>query len=185
MRWNKHLRLQGEHAFLSPSSYHWVNYSTSKLLDKWTAAQASAYGNAQHEYAKREIEAKRKSDLVGTIGLYINDAIHYKMVCEQLLYYSDNCFGTADTIGFRYNTLRIHDLKTGVISGSVHQLEIYAAIFCLEYVKDPYDITIILSIYQADKVNVFDADPEDIRFIMDKIIEFDKVINVRRLEEES
>jgi hypothetical protein len=107
------------------------------------------------------------------------------MTCEQILYYSENCFGTADTIAFRYNTLRIHDLKTGVYPGSVHQLEIYAALFCLEYDKNPYDIKIELRIYQSDQVAVYDADPEDIEFIMGRIQEFDKIITHRRLEEMS
>lgn len=185
MRWNRHLRLQGEHAFLSPSNYHWINYTPNRLIERWTAAQASAYGNMQHEYCIREIEARRHSDLIGTIGMYINDGIKYKMECEQVLYYSDNCFGTADTIAFRYKTLRIHDLKTGVVPGSVHQLEVYAALFCLEYEVDPFEIKIELRIYQADEVAVYDADPEDINFIMEKIQEFDKLIHFRRMEEET
>ena len=183
MRFNKHLNLQGEHAFLSPSQYHWIHYTPDRLLERWTAAQAAAYGTAQHEYAHREIEEGRISGLVGTIGLYINDAIKYRMQCEQILYYSENCFGTADTIAFRYNTLRIHDLKTGVFPGSVHQLEVYAALFCLEYDKDPFDIKIELRIYQDNEVMVYDADPEDVAFIMERIQEFDKVISHRRLEE--
>lgn len=185
MRFNKHLALRGEHAFLSPSQYHWINYTPDRLIQKWTAAQAGAYGIAQHEYALREIKSGRVSSLVGTLGLYINDAIQYKMTCEQVLFYSENCFGTADTIGFRYKTLRIHDLKTGVIPGSVHQLEVYAALFCLEYNKDPFEIKIELRIYQADEVSVYDADPEDILFIMEKIQEFDKILSYRRLEEET
>ena len=52
---------------------------------------------------------------------------------EQALYYSDNCFGTADAISFKKNFLRIHDLKTGVTPGSMKQLLIYASMFCLEY----------------------------------------------------
>lgn len=186
MRFNKHLRLEGEHAFLSPSQYHWINYSPDKLIERWTTAQASAYGNQQHEYAHAEIKAGRVSDYVGTIGSYINDAIRHRMECEQMLYYSDNCFGTADTICFRYNKLRIHDLKTGVIKGSVHQLEVYAALFCLEYGIDPFSIkTIELRIYQDNEVAIYDADPEDIIMIMEKIQEFDKLITYRRLEEES
>jgi Protein of unknown function (DUF2800) len=183
VRFNKHLDLTGEHAFLSPSSPHWVNYTLDRLVERWTTAQAAAYGNAQHDYSHREIEAGRLSNLVGTVGLYINDAIKYRMVCEQILYYSENCFGTADTISFRYNILRIHDLKTGVIKGSVHQLEVYAALFCLEYDKDPFSIKIELRIYQDNQVIVYDADPEDIRFIMDRIIEFDKIITYRKMEE--
>jgi hypothetical protein len=155
------------------------------LIERWTAQQAAAYGTAQHEYAHREIQAGRLSDLVGTVGLYINDAIRYRMTCEQVLYYSENCFGTADTISFRYKTLRIHDLKTGVWTASVHQLEVYAALFCLEYEVDPNDIKIELRIYQSNEVVVYDADPEDIVFIMGKIQEFDKVISHHRLEEMS
>ena len=185
MRFNRHLNLQGEHAFLSPSQWHWIHYSPQRLIERWTAAQAGAYGVAQHDYAQREIQAGRRSDLVGTVGLYINDAIEHKMVCEQILYYSENCFGTADAIAFRYNTLRIHDSKTGVFPGSVHQLEVYAALFCLEYEKNPFDIKIELRIYQDNEVMVYDADPEDIAFIMERIQEFDRLIGHRRLEEES
>jgi hypothetical protein len=107
------------------------------------------------------------------------------MTCEQVLYYSENCFGTADTICFRYKTLRIHDLKTGVWPASVHQLEIYAALFCLEYGIDPFDIKMELRIYQSNEVIVYDADPEDITFIMGRIQEFDKLITHKKLEEES
>ncbi len=185
MRFNKHLNLQGEHAFLSPSQYHWIHYTPDRLLERWTAAQAAAYGTAQHEYAHREIEEGRLSSLVGTIGLYINDAIRYRMKCEQILYYSENCFGTADTIAFRYKTLRIHDLKTGVYPASVHQLEIYAALFCLEYDIDPYSIKIELRIYQSNEVGVYDADPDDIVFIMNRIQQYDKLISHHRREGES
>lgn len=183
MRFNKHLNLQGEHAFLSPSGYHWVNYTPERLIERWTAAQAGAYGDMQHAYALREIQEGRLSGLVGTVGMYINDAIKYRMACEQTLYYSENCFGTADTISFRGKTLRIHDLKTGKNPGSVHQLEIYAALFCLEYDKDPFEIKIELRIYQDDQVAVYDGDPEEIIFIMNKIKEFDKIISHHRLEE--
>jgi hypothetical protein len=185
VRFKKHLNLQGEHAFLSPSQYHWIHYTPDRLLERWTTAQAAAYGTAQHEYAHREIEEGRLSDLVGTVGLYINDALKYRMTCEQVLYYSENCFGTADTICFNRNILRIHDLKTGVWPASVHQLEVYAALFCLEYDINPFDIKIELRIYQDNEVVMYDADPEDIVFIMTKIQEFDKIISHRRLEEES
>ena len=185
MHFNKHLNLHGEHAFLSPSQHHWIHYTPERLVERWTTALAAAYGSIQHEYARREIEAGNLSGLVGTVGLYINDAIRYRMTCEQILYYSENCFGTADTISFRYNTLRIHDLKTGVIKGSVHQLEVYAALFCLEYNKDPRKIKMELRIYQSDEVSVYDADPEDVLFIMDRIRKFDKIITHHRMEEMS
>jgi hypothetical protein len=185
MRFNKHLNLQGEHAFLSPSQYHWINYTPNRLAERWTAAQAADYGIAMHAYAQSEIQQGRLSSHVGTLGMYINDCIRYKMTCEQILFYSENCFGTCDAIVFRYRTLRIFDLKTGVVPGSVHQLEIYAALFCLEYDVDPFKISIELRLYQADEVIVYDADPEDISFIMEKIQEFDQQIRQLRLEEES
>jgi hypothetical protein len=179
------LSLRGEHAFLSPSQYHWINYSSSRLAERWTSAQAAAYGIYQHEYAQNEIAAKRLSTHIGTLGMYINDCIRYYMVTEQILYYSENCFGTADAIAFRYKTLRIFDLKTGVIPGSVHQLEIYAALFCLEYDIDPFKISIELRIYQSDEVIIYDADPDDIMYIMEKIQEFDVQIQQLKLEEQS
>lgn len=63
------------------------------------------------------------------MNMYVNDAISFRMVPEQILFYSENCFGTADTIVFRNGTLRIHDLKTGVVPAHMEQLEIYAALF--------------------------------------------------------
>lgn len=185
MHFNKHLNLHGEHAFLSPSSYHWINYTPDRLAERWTTAQASAYGVYMHEYAKEEIDSGRLSEHAGTIGMYINDCIEFGMTTEQVLFYSENCFGTADAIAFRYRTLRISDLKSGAIKGSVHQLEVYAALFCLEYDKDPRDINIELRIYQDDECLVYDADAEDIWFIMEKIQEFDKQIEQLKREEAS
>jgi hypothetical protein len=94
MRWNRHLNLQGEHAFLSPSTYHWINYNHARLLQRWTAAQAGAYGNMQHEYAQQEIKAKRESGLIGTVGQYINDAIRYRMETEQVRHCSVSSMAT-------------------------------------------------------------------------------------------
>lgn len=185
MRFNKHLKLEGEHAFLSPSNYHWINYTPQRLAERWTTAQAAAYGTAQHQYAMEEINAGRLSNHRGILGTYINDCIHYQMVTEQILFYSENCFGTADAISFRYRKLRIFDYKSGLIKGSVHQLEVYTALFCLEYDIDPSDIGIELRIYQDDEVSVWDADPEDISLIMEKIVEFDEQIQQLKREEAS
>jgi hypothetical protein len=99
------------------------------------------------------------------------------MTTEQLLYYSSNCFGTADAISFRQNTLRIHDLKTGESPTSMRQLEVYTALFCLEYEVDPKDIKIELRIYQLDEVLVHEPLLEDIYRIMEKIVLFDKQID--------
>lgn len=109
--------------------------------------------------------------------MYVNDAIGYKMTPEQVLYYSENCFGTADAISFRNGLLRIHDLKTGEIPAHMEQLEIYAALFCLEYNVKPGDIEMELRLYQSDEILYHNPTAMDILPIMDKIITFDKVIN--------
>jgi hypothetical protein len=75
MRFNKHTKIQGEHAFLSPSNYHWINYTIGRLAERWTAAQASAWGVAQHEYAMTEIRAGRLSDHVGILG-YVHKRLY-------------------------------------------------------------------------------------------------------------
>ena len=98
------------------------------------------------------------------------------MTCEQMLFYSPNCFGTADSISFRRNKLRIHDLKTGVTATSEKQLEIYAALFCLEYSIDPFSIEMELRIYQRDEIRVFEPDPNVILNIMELIVDFDNQI---------
>jgi hypothetical protein len=117
-----------------------------------------------------------------TMNLYVNDGIGYKMTPEQILYYSDNCFGTADTISFRKGVLRISDLKTGTAAVSMKQLEVYAALFCFEYRFKPFEIETQLRIYQHDDVIEEVADPDSIVHIMDRITTFDKAINAMKEE---
>ena len=114
--------------------------------------------------------------------MYVNDAISFRMIPEQVLFYSENCFGTADAIIFRNGVLRIHDLKTGVVPAHMEQLEIYAALFCLEYKVKPADIEIELRLYQNNEILYHTPTVEDIAPIMDKIITFDKVI--RKIKEQ-
>lgn len=183
MIFEKHSELEGRHAFLSPSNYHWINYTDERLVERYTTVRASVRGSQLHDFACEAIKLGIRLPANGeTLSAYVNDAIKYKMEPEQVLYFSDNCFGTADAISFRRNKLRIHDLKTGVSPTSEHQLEVYAAIFCLEYGYRPFDITIELRIYQSDEVRVYEADPDNIAHIMDKIITFDK--RIRELREE-
>lgn len=178
MNFNKHLKLEGRHAFLSASKYHWVNYDDDKLdltFDKYTAAQR---GTRLHEFAAESIKLGIKLPRSPkTLNMYINDAIGYKMTTEQPLYYSENCFGTVDAIGFRKNLLRTHDLKTGVTRASFMQLKVYNALFCLEYAISPNDIDMAMRIYQSDEVLEEMAEAEEILYIMNKIIMFDKRID--------
>ena len=174
MNFNKHSGLDKKHAFLSPSGYHWLNYDDQKLNARWHTSQVAARGTALHDYALQAIRLGiRQPKSKQTIYMYINDALGFKLTPEQSLRYSDNCFGTADAIGFRNNTLRIHDLKTGLGKTSVHQLEIYAALFCLEYGISPFEITIELRIYQNNEIQIFDPEPQTILDIMDTIMYMD------------
>lgn len=183
MIFNSHFNLQGTHAFLSASNYHWINYDEDKLDRAFLASMAAKRGTELHEFAHRAIKLGVKlPDTPNTLNLYVNDAIGFRMTPEQILYYSPNCYGTADCIGFRKNTLRIHDLKTGVVEASVHQLEVYAAIFCLEYGYRPTQIKTELRIYQSNEVRIYDGDPDEITHIVDRIVTFDKRINAMRLE---
>lgn len=178
MNFNKHLNLEGRHAFLGASKYHWINYSSDKVAETYLNFIATQKGTELHEFAAKCISLGQKlPKSQKTLNIYVNDAIGYKMMPEQILYYSENCFGTADAISFRNNFLRIHDLKTGAIPAHMEQLEIYAALFCLEYRIKPSDITMELRIYQNNEILYHNPTVEDIAPIMDKIITFDKTIN--------
>ena len=174
MNFNKHSGLRDKHAFLSPSTYHWINYNEQKLTARWYSMNQAAYGVALHNYAQQAIKLGIKQPRSKTtLASYINDAIGFRMNPEQTLFYSENCFGTADAISFRNGKLRIHDLKTGITKASEHQLEVYAALFCLEYGYSPFEIEIELRIYQNDGIEIYTPVPEEILGIMDTIIAFD------------
>ncbi len=178
MNWNRHSELEGSHAFLSASKYHWINYDADKLADSYNSFMATQKGTEFHEFASRCIVLGQK--LPGqkkTLNMFVNDAIGYKMQSEQILYYSENCYGTADAISFRKNMLRIHDLKTGKVPAHMEQLMVYAALFCLEYRMKPGDIQIELRLYQNDEVIYHQPAGDEIAPIIDKIITFDKIIN--------
>lgn len=185
MDFAKHSSLLGQHSFLSGSRYHWINYSENKLSSVYSKHLSVQKGIQLHDFAKRCIELNiRLPKSKKSLNQYVNDAIGFRMIPEQVLYYSDNAFGTADAISFRKNLLRIHDLKTGIIPASVHQLEVYTALFCLEYDYNPNSIDIELRIYQYDEVIVHSPEDELIHHIMDKIVTFDKIINKIKSREE-
>lgn len=184
MNFNKHSNLNGRHAFLGASKYHWINYSEDKLVDAYQKQMAVMRGTKLHDLARQLIElGQNLPRSKKTLNLYVNDAIGFGMTPEQVLYYSDNCFGTADAICFRNGVLRIHDLKTGTSPTHMEQLMIYAALFCLEYTVNPADIKFELRIYQYDDYLKFEPTIEDILPIMDRIVTFDKLINKIKMGE--
>lgn len=184
MNFNKHFDLEGRHAFLGGSKYHWVNYNEEQLETAFMRFQATQRGTELHEFAKRCIELKQRLPKSRkTLNMYVNDAIGFNMTPEQPLYYSENCFGVADTIAFRNDILRIHDFKSGMIPAHFEQLQIYSALFFLEYDIRPIDIHIELRIYQSNDILIQEPDAVDILPIMDKIVSFDKIIKTLKDQE--
>lgn len=184
MNFNRHSNLDGQHAFLSASKYHWINYDNDKLADVYRNMLASQKGTLLHDFAAQCIRLGQKLPKTNaTLNMYVNDAIGYKMTPEQVLYYSDHCFGTADAISFRNNMLRIHDLKTGALPAHIEQLEVYAALFCLEYNHKPGNIKIELRIYQSDQIFYHVPEVDKIAHIMDRIITADKILTKIKIEE--
>lgn len=177
MNWNDHSRQQGQHAFLGASNYHWLGYDINKLANTVINFQAKERGTRLHAFAAECVALMQKlPKSKKTLNAYINDAIGFRMDTEVVLYYSDNCFGTADAISFTNGFLRIHDLKTGTVPAHMEQLYIYAALFCLEYGYDPKDIQIETRIYQNDNVWIENPTHEVIDPIIEKIKEFDPII---------
>ena len=188
MNYNKHLNLEGKHAFLGASNYAWLNDDDDKLRKRWNSQRARYLGTELHEVASKLIKLGIKlPSSRKTLNMFVNDAIGYRMKSELVLYYSDNCFGTADALVYveRTKKLRIHDLKTGITPASMKQLYIYTALFCLEYAKDPYKVDTELRIYQSDDVVIENPEPTDILQIMKKIQHNDEVVDELRAKEES
>jgi len=184
MNFKKHLDLEGQHAFLGASKYHWINYDEAKLVESYSKFTAAQRGTVLHDFASQCIRLGQKLPKSRkTLNMYVNDAIGFRMTTEQPLFYSENCFGTTDAISFRNGLLRIHDYKSGVTPARMEQLEIYAALFCLEYKIKPIDIDIELRIYQSDEILHHKPTSEELVPIIDKIITFDKVITKIRAEE--
>lgn len=182
MNFNSHSDLKDAHSFLSPSNYHWLNYTPEKLEAVYRNQKAKEEGTVLHAFAAIAIQKRIKlANMKKALNMFVNDAIGYKMTPEQVLYYSHNSFGTADAILFKDNVLRIHDLKTGITKPSFKQLDIYAALFCLEYGVDPTHIQVEERLYQGNGFEVSIPEPLYIQEIMDKIIEFDVILeNVKR-----
>lgn len=203
MIFNAHSELKGKHAFLSPSQYSWLNYDDDKLRERYYAQYAQSIGTLLHEFAAMHIQhgiklnKSSKSEallyllshgipsnavdidfMFPNLMAYTNDAIGFRMIPEQILRYSDVCYGTADAISFREkdNFLRIHDYKSGLMPAKIDQLLIYEALFCLEYRFKPTDIHSELRIYQNDTVFVHNPEVNEIVPVIDKIVSHNKTL---------
>lgn len=178
MNFNSHFDLKDKHSFLSPSNYHWMNYTPEKLETVYRNNKAKEEGVILHEFARLAIVKNIKlANVKKALNMFVNDAIGFRMTPEQVLYYSHNSFGTADAILFKDDFLRIHDLKTGITKPSFKQLDAYTALFCLEYGVDPEKIQIEHRLYQGNGFEVNIPDPLYISDIMNIIVEFDILID--------
>lgn len=206
MIFNEHSELQGKHAPFAPSNPYWLKYDPERIINNYISNYSVRIGTSLHELAaeligvgERLTKTDKKfvsyhlrkagfdkkllrrylSDFYPMFAAYVNDAIEMKLQPEVVLYYSDNFFGTADAINYieQTNTLEIHDLKTGVTPAKMEQLEIYAALYCLEYKVEPLKINYELRIYQGDNVLVHNPEPSVIRQHCDTIIFNNKTIN--------
>lgn len=177
MNFHKYSSLEGLHAPFSPSQSSWLRYDDDKAVEVYMNRKAAEIGSKLHAWAKDTIDLGIKQPKSKkTLYAYVNDAIGFKMDTEVVLFYSPRFFGTADAICFRNNFLRIHDLKTGKTKVHMEQLEIYAALFCLEYNIKPGEIDMELRIYQNNEILVHNPTAEDILPIMDKIVHLNKIL---------
>lgn len=177
MRFNNHQNLEGLHAPFGASKSSWLRYDDKKAVEIYQNLKQKEMGTRLHAWAAETIKLGIKQPRSNkTLYAYVNDAIGFKMIPEVVLFYSDYFFGTADAISFRNNVLRIHDLKTGTTPAKIEQLEIYAALFCLEYKIKPGEIEIELRLYQNDQVLIHKPTVEDILPIMDKIVHLNKIL---------
>lgn len=190
MNYLQHSNLKDSHAYLGASKYHWLNYDKDKLIQVYKNHLAKQRGTQLHAFAAQCIALNQKlpGSKTKTLNMYVNDAISFRMVPEQVLYYSENCFGTADAISNldsvdKTGVLKVFDLKTGMVPAHVEQLLIYNALFCLEYKYEPKHLDIEDRIYQTGQIIAVQPDPNDIKAICNQIIEFDAIINEVKKEE--
>ena len=178
MIFNKHLELKDKHAPLSPSKPFWLNYNRDQMRAFIISQNAAARGTRLHDLAAKLIqEGLKLRGSTQTLTAYVNDAIGYGMTPEVALKYTDACFGHTDAIDLNHGVLRIHDLKTG--TGPVHmeQLEIYAALFLLEYERvmgvNPLNTKVNLRIYQNDDIQEYCPDKDRVEEVIYLIKEKD------------
>lgn len=181
MIWNDHSKYEGQHALLAASRPSWLNYDEEHLINYCELVKAKERGTRLHKFAQDciELEQPLPEEPVTTLSLYVNDALYFGMIPEQVLFYSKYFFGTTDSIAFDDGLLRIHDLKTGGIPGKIEQLMIYDALFCLEYNVDPTTIEHKLRIYQFNDFTESEPDPLRIEEIMDQIVRFNELLLIR------
>ena len=114
MNWNNHSNLEGKHALLSPSGYHWINYSDEEMYEKLSTKYYSSMrvpaGTAIHEFAARAITMKEKlpkttNNIIKSVkyGIFGMEGVSQELVdfisvlpkevFETLRIYVEDCIG--------------------------------------------------------------------------------------------
>lgn len=206
MYFNNHKNLEGKHSILSPSTWRWINDDPEALMGRLCGQYATTIGTLLHHVAYKHIKYRIKlhkydrsnvllellsngvpfaiidamdfEAMFENLMTYVNDGIGFRMDPEIILYYSNNCFGTADTIAYseRDCFLRIHDYKSGTTPAKMEQLMVYEALFCLEYKIKPNNISSELRLYQNNGVTVYVPSSEEILAISNTIVTHDNFI---------
>ena len=75
MNFNKHSNLEGQHAFLGASKYHWINYSADKVAEAYSKFLATQKGTILHAFAAQCIALGQKlPKSQKTLNMYVNDS---------------------------------------------------------------------------------------------------------------
>lgn len=186
MRFNRHLGLEGTHAFMAPSQPAWLRYDDDKIVRSYSTRLAAIRGTEEHEFAQMAIRlGHRLPDIQKTMNMYVNDSIGWRLKPEVTLFWTKDCFGTADAIDYKVSerVLRISDLKTGRARVKFDQLVVYAALFCLEYEIKPMEMeSVELRIYQNNDVELYLPSSDEIFRAMDRILVGTRIIEEMRQE---
>ena len=60
MNFNNHSNLEGQHAFLGASNYHWINYDENKVAETYSNLLAVQRGTILHNFACQCIRLGQK-----------------------------------------------------------------------------------------------------------------------------
>ena len=82
VNWNQH-RLPQDHALLSASKYHWLNYDDRAMVEAFRRVEAAARGTRLHVFAVQAIRLGIRLPKNGqTLNRYVNDAIGFRMTSK-------------------------------------------------------------------------------------------------------
>ena len=89
MNFNKHSNLEGCHAYLGASNYHWINYTEEKLVNNYNNYIATLRGTQLHEFAASCIKLGQKLPRSNkTLNMYVNDVYYQNNLLLKLIHQS-------------------------------------------------------------------------------------------------